>query len=155
MGLATSHDAFRGPYRFFMYWREQIAHTAGLPPLRLMEGYYFPLPKRPGFPSPFAELPTLRTDAERYSNLERLDEQLPIRWDCLRPSALHILLRCSDCEGSILPKDCRAIANELEPLIPMLPDAWEEDPEWYRRTTEKFVAGLRKAHKSRQRLRFF
>lgn len=126
MGLDCSHDAWHGAYSAFMHWREAVAYAAGLPPLRLMEGFgNHYLTPRPW---------------------EQFLAQLPIKWECLKPDPLHILLRHSDCDGEIAPEDCTAIADRLDALIPVMPD---EDGgghigNW-REKTAQFVRGLRKA----------
>ena len=84
-----------------------------------------------------------------------LDSQLPIKWECLKPSALHELLYHSDCDGEIPPDHCGAIADELEKLIPLLPDeeAGGHIGNW-RTKTEQFVSGLRAAAISGEPLDF-
>jgi hypothetical protein len=54
--------------------------------------------------------------------MANLDDCLPIKWDCLKPSALHELLSHSDCDGEIAADRCGPIADALESLIPLLPD---------------------------------
>lgn len=147
MGLDCSHNAWHGAYSAFMRWRQKLAEVAGLPPLELMEGFYSPLASQ--------NLPTLYhgpgtrdggygRDSRPY--LADLDERLPIKWSCLKPSPLHELLYHSDCDGEIAADRCGPIADELEKLIPLLPDGdggghigvWREK-------TAQFVAGLRAA----------
>lgn len=151
MGLDISHGAWHGAYSAFMAWREKIAQVAGLPPLQLMEGFYDPLPPNSRhFPSLYPGMIT------EYSNtLKKLDEKLPIKWECLNPSALHELLFHSDCDGEISSKSCALIADELEKLLPMLPneDGGSHIGNW-REKTATFIKGLRLAHSKNDNLEF-
>ncbi len=146
MGLDCSHDAWHGPYGSFMAWRREIASAAGLPPLDLMEGFYSPLVnRRPAF-----GIPTLYYGPEDEiagHTLIMLDKTLPIKWDCLKPSALHELLYHSDCEGEIPHENCAAIAGALEELLPMLVEP-------HKNNTEQFVKGLRSAAEAKENLQF-
>lgn len=126
MGLDCSHNAWHGAYSAFMRWRRKIAEVAGIPPLDLMEGF-----------------------------CDKTDGGLPIKWECLKPNPLHELLNHSDCDGEIHSENCAAIADELEKLIPLLP---EENSighigSWKNKTQE-FVDGLRLAAQSGEALRF-
>jgi hypothetical protein len=155
MGLDTSHDCWHGAYSAFMRWREKIADAAGLPPLQLMEGFYEPLfhsnIKNTEFPTLFHGI---HDGKDEY--LKKIDSQLPIKWECLKPSPLFFLLHHSDCDGNIPWSKCRKIANELEKLISKLPD--EDDGghigNW-REKTQKFVNGLRLAYSKKENVRFF
>jgi hypothetical protein len=141
MGLDCSHNAWHGAYSSFHRWRCKIAEVAGLPPLDLMEGFYEPLTSK-GLPTLYHG-PQTRTE-ERF--LGSIDDRLPIKWDCLKPSPLHELLYHSDCDGEIKAKNCAAIADELEKLIPLLPD--EEGGGHigiWKVKTQQFVDGLRAA----------
>ncbi len=147
MGLDCSHDAWHGAYSAFMRWRQKVAEVAGMPPLELMEGFYSPIGS--------GRLPTLYygpgTGEPAFGSGSRpfladIDQRLPIKWGCLKPSALHELLYHSDCDGDIAPERCGPIADALEALIPLMPD---EDGgghvrNW-RETTQRFVNGLRAA----------
>jgi hypothetical protein len=123
-----------------MRWRVEIAKVAGLPPLGLMEGFFAP---DAGYGAVYLDHDA--TELSR-SSLAGLHEQLPIKWECLKPSALHELLSHSDCDGEIAADRCGPIADELEKLIPLLPDgeAGGHIGHW-RRKTEQFVKGLREA----------
>lgn len=147
MGLDCSHDAWHGAYSAFMRWRTEIAKVAGLPPLELMEGFYAPLSgyREAGYGTPTIYLGP-NTDELTRNCITRLESSLPIKWDCLKPSPLHELLNHSDCDGEIAADRCGPIADELEKLIPLLPDgeAGGHIGHW-RRKTEQFVKGLREA----------
>ena len=158
MGLDCSHDAWHGAYSAFMRWRQTLAEVAGLPPLELMEGFYSPL-QRGGtsVPTLYYGLTTLEPafgpDSRPY--LANIDDRLPIRWDCLKPSPLHELLFHSDCDGEIAADRCGPIADALESLIPLLPEG-EADGHignWLAKT-QQFVDGLRAAAAAGEALRF-
>ena len=147
MGLDCSHNAWHGAYSAFMRWRQKLAEVAGMPPLELMDGFYAPLTTK--------VLPTLyygpgtrekAFDQGSRPYLADLDDRLPIKWECLKPSPLHELLYHSDCEGEIAADRCEPIADALEALIPLLPDeeAGGHIGRWREKTTQ-FVAGLRAA----------
>lgn len=138
MGLDTSHDAWHGPYSAFMRWREEIAQLAGMPPLRLMAGFYEP---------PDKGLSVLWHGAQVESGIKRLDLQLPISWDCLKPSPLHQLLFHSDCDGELAWEVCDDIANALAALPP------SNDPVTNDQTAT-FIKGLRLAAATKENLNF-
>lgn len=145
MGLDCSHDAWHGAYSAFMRWRKEIAHVAGLPPLELMEGFFCPQKGPAGYGIPTIFVDHSASDIARGA-ITRLEERLPIKWDCLQPSPLHELLSHSDCDGEIAADRCGPIADELEKLIPLLPDeeAGGHIGHW-RAKTQQFVDGLRRA----------
>ena len=143
MGLDCSHNAWHGGYIRFHMWRKAVAEAAGLPPLELMEGFYVPLASTSGGVTLYHGIHTNR----EQGYLQHLDERLPIKWECLKPSPLHTLLSHSDCDGEIASEDCAPIADELEKLIPLL----AED---FGRLAKKFVAGLREASSLNEPLEF-
>jgi len=149
MGLDTTHGCWHGSYGAFMRWRCEIAKAAGLPPLEFMEGFYR-----------FTDI-TLEDASDAVKSLGFSPEHewarsllsafycggnLPIAWDCLKPSPLHLLLSHSDCEGSIPHNKCNGIADALTELIPNLPDT--DGPghigNW-KVKTQNFIDGLREA----------
>lgn len=71
---------------------------------------------------------------------------------------LVILLGHSDCDGKIHHKDCDAIANCLEELLPSLRriDSEETAPQGYSYTecTQSFVDGLRLAASKKENVEF-
>lgn len=146
MGLDTSHDCWHGAYSAFMRWRETIAQAAGLPPLQLMEGFYSP---------PDKGMSILYAGPDGAAYLKHIDEQLPIKWGCLKPSPIHILLNHSDCEGEIAHEDCAAIADTLEALLTNLPkgDAGGHIGD-FRGKTQSFIDGLRKASTAKENVNF-
>lgn len=148
MGLDCSHNAWHGAYSAFMRWRRKLAEVAGLPPLDLMDGFYCSLDDGMGLPTLYhginTQEPAYGDGQTRF--MDDLDSRLPIMWECLKPSPLHELLNHSDCEGEIAADRCAAIADELEKLIPLLPEgeAGGHIGNW-RAKTAQFVAGLRSA----------
>lgn len=140
MGLDTSHDCWHGPYSAFMRWRKMIAHAAGLPPLELMEGFYMP---------PDNGLSCLYHGPQSGKDgwLNDLTRSLPLKWDCLKPSPLHLLLSHSDCDGNLRWQDCNAIADSLEALEV----DWDD---WLAVKTAAFIDGLRRAAKSKENVDF-
>lgn len=129
-----------------------LAHVAGLPPLSLMEGFF-------SVESPVTGNPIWKQyeyDKERgYIGEETIWTMLPIKWDALKPRALYILLNHSDCDGEIDWKDCDALADDLEALIPLLPrrDAGGHIGDW-RDKTQTFVDGLRLAASKHENVEF-
>ena len=154
MGLDTTHGCWHGAYTAFRRWRNGIAQAAGMPPLGLMEGYYGWGGIEEGEVREAQDAIGWDTKHEWARELFRAiapppgfpEAALPIQWECLRPSPLHILLRHSDCDGSILTADCGPIADALEELLPRLPDdeGGGHIGNW-REKTETFIAGLRLA----------
>lgn len=158
MGLDTSHDCWHGSYGAFMRWRCKIAEVAGLPPLQWMEGFYNwscissddagSAIKAIGFESEHAWSRDLLSAFYSAGSL-------PIKWECLKPSPLHILLNHSDTDGEIRTSDCNGIADALEELITKLPDvdAGGHIGNW-REKTRTFVDGLRLAAKNNENVDF-
>ncbi len=169
MGLDTSHGCWHGAYSAFMRWRETIAAIAGIP-LWLMENFYDPpamdlIERTKPRASAFGAAEGGGFVADRYSlmtaladSAERGDggrwqawaakfmDTLPLKWDNLKPDQLHVLLNHSDCDGIIESKDCAALADRLEELLPLLPS----EPDGghigvWRDKTQQFIDGLRLA----------
>jgi hypothetical protein len=144
MGLDTTHDAWHGAYSAFMRWRTEIAKAAGMPPLELMEGFFQPMKGSQGIATFY--LGRGADDELARSSIERLEQRLPIKWECLKPSPLHELLFHSDCDGEIPTESCGPIADELEKLLPLLPggEGGGHIGNW-RDKTKQFIDGLRAA----------
>jgi hypothetical protein len=106
-----------------------------------MEGFYTPLDSHGGLPTLYHGLNT-----GQESGIRRLEEDLPISWDCLKPDALHFLLHHSDCDGEIPADLCAGIADRLEELLPKLPpgEGGGHIGDW-RDKTQAFIDGLREA----------
>ena len=145
MGLSCSHNAYNGSCSSFMDWRLAIAKYAGLPPLRLMEGFY--VPNEPGYPSYMAP-----TFADTSGYVREIASSLPISWDCLAPSPLHELLYHSDCDGSIPYSRCLNIATSLQDVLDKIPNV--PNNHMLRFLTKRFINGLLMAARSKEDLLF-
>lgn len=152
MGLDTSHGCWHGSYSAFMRWRCEIAKAAGMPPLQFMDGFYNW--KDITLEDASAAVKSLGFAQEHEWARDLLSAfycggNLPIKWDCLKPSPLHTLLNHSDCEGNIPASECSGVADALEALIPLLPDGsgGGHIGDW-RDKTRLFVDGLRVASKN-------
>lgn len=150
MGLDTSHDCWHGAYSAFHRWRQELAKAAGLPPLDLMEGFY-----RCGDQNYADPIYWARKGLNDEKAFDDMRQQLPIKWDCLKPSPLHGLLHHSDCEGEIEADDCGAIADALEALLPKLPQGsgGGHIGNW-RDKTQTFISGLRRASAANENVDF-
>lgn len=151
MGLDTTHDAWHGAYSAFMRWRQEIAKVAGLPPLMLMEGFY--KSNDPIF-DPMWSMDKGSRSENPDPTLAALKQQLPIRWDCLKPSPLHILLYHSDCEGDIPWEDCQPIASALSELLPKIEGEGGGHIGNYKQKTQQFIDGLLRAAAAKEDLIF-
>lgn len=148
MGLDTTHDAWHGAYSAFNRWRQEIAYAAGLPPLELMEGFFY---ADSGRSNPFWDAFKVQDKEQREGGIWR---RLPISWDCLRPSPLHNLLNHSDCDGDIKWEDCGPIADELEKILPNLEGDGGGHIGPFKEKTKQFIEGLRLAYKNKENLEF-
>ena len=148
MGLDTSHGCWSGAYSAFMRWRTMVAKVAGLPPIQLMEGYW------PGVICYGDDVLDSRKPGQ--SLLRGVLQELPIRWECLKPDPLHVLLMHSDCDGIIEHKDCKPIAERLKELIPRMPagGGGGHIDNWLR-VTQQFVDGLLEAHDGGSDVEFY
>lgn len=114
MGLDTTHDCWHGSYSAFNSFREEIAKVLNVP-LGLMEGFYDASQKE----TLFAGMPQWMKESFNRNTFD----YLPISWDILKPDAIYTLLNHSDCDGEIEIKDLLPIAERLEAIAPLLPDA--------------------------------
>lgn len=155
MGLDTTHSAWHGAYSAFMRWREKIAEVAGLPPLQLMEGFFCPSSGANEMGSTTTFYLGPRPDELTKGCIHRIEAALPIKWEALKPSPLHELLQHSDCDGEIPADSCGPIADDLEKLLPFLPDgdAGGHIGVW-RDKTRQFIDGLRAAAAANEPLGF-
>lgn len=87
---------------------------------------------------------------------------LPLSWDIFKDDPLVVLLHHSDCDGDIRgAKVQRALADRLEELIPLLPEADRAGGGHLHRmggpkgAAAQFAKGLREAASKRQVVRFY
>lgn len=130
MGLDTTHNCWHGGYIYFMHWRKAIARAAGLPPLEAMENFFDG--------QKFAKHKSLLPDVLVFLWPDAIMDDLPIRWEALRPDVLHELLNHSDYDGKLPAAICAPLADRLAELLPILPEAWND-------LTVQFIEGLRVA----------
>lgn len=138
MGLDTTHGAWNGSYGNFMHWRQEVALAAGLPPLRLMEGFY-------------GINPNFVYGLEAHPDIVAA---LPISWDLFKNDPLHILLSHSDCDGEISPLHCKEIADRLEEINPKISGEICGNKEWAQDRTRQFIRGLRVAWAAGENVEF-
>ena len=136
MGLDTSHDCWHGAYSAFTRWRDKLAEVAGYQ---------------------FAEI-TYDGGWKHNTILVdwgHLQDKLYGKWDKTPDDALLILIVHSDCEGYIYAEQTASLADRLEELMPLLPegDGGGHIGDW-REKTQKFIDGLRKAAKRKQKVEF-
>lgn len=153
MGLDTSHDCWHGSYGRFHEWRKSIAHAAGLPPLELMDGFFSPQGYFPTF-----YVGPVEADSLVMKAIKSIEERLPIKWECLKEDALHILLRHSDCDGEIDWQDCEQIADRLNRVRQTLIYAGSDsEPQLIiqdQSRTIQFIMGLRLAYSRQENVIF-
>ncbi len=100
MGISFSN----GFDNMLKYWafdqiRIELARSAEIPPLYLMEGYFMP---------------------EEGPTLPILRGKLPISWTPFEDDPICYLLRQGDGEGRIPSRWCRVVASRIEDLLPGL-----------------------------------
>jgi hypothetical protein len=142
-----------------MRWRCEIAKAAGLPPLQFMEGFYNWTDIT--HDEATAAVNALGFDKDNEWARDLLSAfyycggNLPIKWDCLKPSPLHALLNHSDCDGDIPARLCAGIADELEAVMSKLPEGegGGHIGDW-REKTQAFIDGLRRAGENGEPVRF-
>jgi len=144
MGLDTTHGCWNGAYSAFYRWRIHLAEAAGLPPLKLMEGFFR---KGEVLSDPFAIASIGLSKEIGIPSLDDIYRGLPIKWKCLKPDILHELLWHSDCEGDILWEVCSQLANRL---VELLPNISEE----HQVTTKRFIKGLLEAYSLQENVEF-
>lgn len=150
MGLDCSHDAFHGAYSAFNRFRQCVAAAT--------DG---------SFPDHYVYGPGgILTDDPETGLAKRRTDLKPGWWywgdhytKATHPGLYEFLCH-PDCEGSITPTLCRALANELEALLPKIEAlGWQDSGHiggagGYVAVTKRFIAGCRSAASKRQRLLF-
>jgi hypothetical protein len=142
MGLTVSHDCFNSGYGYFHQWRKEIAKVAGLPPLELMEGFFYN--DDDASHNPFW---IYKFDPNKSLLVDDILSRLPIKWECLKKDCLHELLHHSDCDGYLRVGLLQPLADRLEKLLPNITEEWSS-------VTKQFIKGLRKAASKRERVTF-
>jgi hypothetical protein len=151
MGLDTTHEAWHGAYSAFHTWRTEIAKQLGIP-LDLMEGFYV---KGEHDPLSLLNYRYPKGNELDMSHLRRIETNFPLLWDAFKPNPLHELLYHSDCDGLIEREKCNAIADELEKLLPELPDKdFGGHIGLIRDKTKTFIDGLRLAYENQENIEF-
>lgn len=180
MGLGVSHDCWSGPYGQFMRWRTWLAAQVGIP-LPLMDGFYrweweegdlkfdhdyYAIDKSLG------GHPKSTMLWETLSGFQGLGR--PVSWSLFSHDPLVKLLHHSDCDGSIKWWDCIPIALRLRDVLRQCDDdsnlpmrnekTWEVIWSDWRSgrgcydgmvpATKRFMAGLIRAHKAREKVIF-
>lgn len=149
MGLDTSHNAWHGPYSSFNTWRREIAKCIGIP-LDLMQGFW-PEESQTGFMHPLGLVISMTNYDAAKVQLDGHIKNFPLKWSAFTPNPLHELLYHSDCDGEIEWEKCRDIANELEKLLPLLPD---HPTGFFHDKTKQFIAGCRLAFSRKENIDF-
>jgi len=108
MGLTIHPNVLNVSYSGFHEWRVAIANAIDMPPLKEMDGF-----------------------SEHRGDIGR-------KWDSLPYNPLFLLLNHSDCDGELRWEDCDAITDEMEKILPKLPEEWHE-------MTQRFIQGYRRA----------
>ncbi len=151
MGLDTTHDAWSGAYSAFHRWRSEVARLKGLPPLELMQGFY---EANNVTGDPLYAMTLGLEDEISLSCRRRLQEQLPISWECLKDDPIHYLLFHSDCDGKIEWWFCKDIAESLEAVIPLMDGEGGGRIGNWEAKTQAFVDGLLVAYYNYEHLGF-
>lgn len=108
MGLDCSHGAFHGAYSSFDRFRRAVCRSIGgsFPPHRVPGDPRWNEPvENPDKPGEFLD------EGQFY---------YPEGWDQAAHPGLHEFFLHSDCDGEISPELCSALADEMEPLLPII-----------------------------------
>ena len=151
MGLACSHDAFRGAYSAFNRLRQCVAAAAG--------GSY---------PSHYVYGPHGVPEEDPKTGLWKrhkdLDDDLVYTDDAYTKAShpgLFEFLAHSDCDGEIAPDMCVKVADDLEALLPKVEAlGWQAGGHIAARggfveVLRKFIAGCRAAAAANEPLEFY
>ncbi len=161
MGLDTSHNAWHGSYSSFHRWRTWLAEQIGIP-LEIMEGFYSEKDINPHMFT-LLDYQYPKGDELEMSAIRRFRKQLPLKWSAFKPSALHVLLHHSDCDGYINYSDCRRIAKELNKILSKIEtdqpnsrstDFRRADYDGNYNATVRFMTGCELAAKNKEKLIF-
>lgn len=131
MGLDTSHDCWHGPYSAFHRWRSELHHL-----IQVDRG---------------------DRDDLGFDGYRHLMEGTHPRWKWPAPydsgDPLDVLMTHSDCDGEIPHVACAPLADALQGIIDrQMPARALYDQ--MRPSTERFIAGLRRAHEAGEAVTF-
>ena len=112
MGTIASHKCFVGSASGFHLLRSELAKTAGLPPLDLMEGHFTEEIAR--------DTLVLEAMVENARALGHDVVRLPVRCESLGFDDLITLLRIRDSDGRIEQRQCEALAARIVTLLPAI-----------------------------------
>jgi len=143
MGLDTTHDCWHGAYSAFSRWRNKLAEVAG---------YTF---HKCGEPPIYttADLDWGSIHATIGNDLFGVWPSVPVRANGT-PDALIVLLAHSDCEGKLQVDMLLPLADRLEELLPLLDGDGGGHVGDYRKTTQRFIDGLRRAAAENKPVKF-
>lgn len=133
MGLDTTHDAFHGAYSAFNNFRRFLCKSIG--------GSFTP-----------HEDPELK-DGYWYWGEGYNKETHP---------GLYEFFSHSDCDGEISPEMCKAVADELEAILPNVEELAKTEQSYghilrdggWVEVTKRFIEGCRMAHEQNEPLEF-
>ena len=166
MGLSVSHDCWQSSYSTFTEWRRLLALAAGMPPLDMMEGYFYDyqhgdkgyVAEKSWYVSIGSERVPASISESLSPRMRQAVRALPIAWKYFEKDPLSILLAHSDSGGIIEHKDCAPLAKRLLEIAGSI--APEPEPghpwgvDWARRRAEEFAAGLMRAHEAGEDVEF-
>lgn len=151
MGLDTTHNAWHGSYSSFNSFRERIAKHLGIP-LLFMEGFYEE-GSIIGDPLSMIKIACQNNQFGAAGQLNKIRQVLPIKWESLKPMAIHSLLHHSDCDGSLSPEECLGIAEDIKTIISEVENN-NLDDSYFINKLQKFESGCRLAHSMGESIEF-
>lgn len=142
MGLDFNHSEAHWAYSGFNRFRERLAEEIGIC-LPLMEGFW-----TIGYEYSTVEL------TKRLVGTKMVDENFfwlpkkPLRWDKIKDPIVDLLYH-SDCDGSLMPGQCKKIAPRLRELV----NDWNDD-DYDKKQAILLAEGMEFCAKNRKRLTF-
>lgn len=140
MGLSISHGTFDGSYGAFDRFRAEIARVTGV---------FWPPHKEKNQIDKATGLPMILDDNKWYWPDEGYHSSTH--------PGLQKFFNHSDGEGRMSPKTAATLADELEALLPLISEGGEGHIEYqggYRKVTERFIQGCRRAAAAKEWLIF-
>ena len=151
MTLVISHDIYTGTYRGFNEWRLQIAELTDRSTQHLENHPYV---------SPYTDqiefyTGTVITVDSEDINHPYADDASMGEWIQTPDNPLEVIFLHRDAEGYIYPAQAGPVADALELLLPhMDPEEEVSNHGYIVDMTKRFIAGLRRAAKSNERVVF-